>query len=80
MKQKLIAEILGRLYVRKNARTHKVVGLASAVHDSCKLVSVRRLPCERLVSGTITGTDRRKPVRRCNLEPVNKGSVRDSTR
>lgn len=59
MKHQLIAEIIGRLYyVRKHSRTHKVVRLASAVHDDCKLVSIRRLPRLSVVSGSDTNPNR----------------------
>ena len=56
MKQKLIAEIIGRLYVknRRNREAPVVVSRASVIHVVSESGCVRRVPCLHMVSGNRT--------------------------
>ena len=74
-KHTLISEIIGRLYVRKNARNNKMVGRSLNLYDTFKPDRVRVVPCVGVVPNYSAYNDRCVEARQRGFERFEQGNI-----
>lgn len=75
-KHTLIAEIIGRIYVKRNARNIKMVAESTDIYYNSKLNGIRKLPRLSVVSNECSEKLRCKQIYKRRVKSSFKGYIR----